>query len=160
MKHTGINNYWVDERGNILNKTTQKTLKWFFNKKNGYYSVKLSDNGKIHTLYVHRLVAKTFHTLSEFLGADVNHKDGDKSNNYYRNLEWVTRSENINHSFKLGLSNTKGSRNSGAILHESQIPIIRDSFKEGFSNAQIAGYFKVHPDTIRYVINGKAWRHV
>lgn len=33
----------------------------------------------------------------------VNHKDGNKLNNNYENLEWVTRSENDLHAFRLDL---------------------------------------------------------
>ena len=39
---------------------------------------------------------------------EVNHKDGNKENNNVCNLEWNTHSENIKHSFLIGLrENTK-----------------------------------------------------
>ncbi|HDR4494270.1 TPA: HNH endonuclease [Bacillus cereus biovar anthracis] len=50
---------------------------------------------------VHRMVAIAF--LGKKDGLDVNHKDGDKKNNNISNLEWVTRSENIKHSYDIGL---------------------------------------------------------
>lgn len=53
------------------------------------------------TLY-HRVIAELF--CDKENGKDfVNHKDGDKQNNCANNLEWVTRSENAQHSFKNGL---------------------------------------------------------
>ena len=57
-----------------------------------------SVKGKTH--YVHRLVAGAFlpPPLSE-AHTQVNHKDGDPSNNRADNLAWVTPSENTRHSF-------------------------------------------------------------
>lgn len=47
---------------------------------------------------VHRLVAAAFFGESNL---HVNHKDGDKSNNKVENLEYVTRSENGIHAFRV-----------------------------------------------------------
>ena len=42
----------------------------------------------------------------------VNHKDGDKKNNKMVNLEWVTNTENMRHSWKIGMREAKkGSEN-------------------------------------------------
>lgn len=68
----------------------------------GYRQVKLRLNKKTKTHYVHRLVANTF-ILNLESKPQVNHKDGNKINNNIDNLEWVTHSENLQHSYdKLG----------------------------------------------------------
>lgn len=51
---------------------------------------------------VHVLVAETF-LNGDFEGYEVNHEDGDKTNNHLENLSWVTHSENIRHAYDNGL---------------------------------------------------------
>ena len=63
----------------------------------GYYVVQLCMNGKKKAVTIHRLVAAAFIAGN---GNDVNHKDGNKTNNNVENLEWVTRSENITHAYR------------------------------------------------------------
>lgn len=67
--------------------------------KSGYLSVQLSDIVSTR-VYVHRLVAKAF--IRQIDGCtEVNHKNGIKSDNKIDNLEWVTRSQNVKHSFEV-----------------------------------------------------------
>ena len=65
---------------------------------NAYKSVCLRDsNGIVKRMLVHRLVATAF-VPNPDNKPEVNHIDGNKSNNRASNLEWVTRSENLQHA--------------------------------------------------------------
>lgn len=80
---------------------------------NGYYHVSLSHKNIKRTRLVHQLVAATF--LQKVEGKNViNHIDGVRTNNRLTNLEWVTTSENVLHSYKIGGSG-KGEKHPGAV---------------------------------------------
>jgi len=71
-------------------------------KENGYLRLILCKNNKLKNYYVHRLVALHFINNKENL-YQVNHKDGNKSNNKVCNLEWCTQSYNMQHAWDTGL---------------------------------------------------------
>lgn len=66
---------------------------------NWYSYIGLSNLWK-RNFSIHRLVALSF-IINQYNKSDVNHIDGDKSNNNVSNLEWVTKSENQIHSRKI-----------------------------------------------------------
>lgn len=72
------------------------------NSANGYKQINLYKNNKHRTEKIHRLVAEAFIPNPENK-PEVNHIDGDKTNNYIGNLEWNTRKENGKHAWNIGL---------------------------------------------------------
>lgn len=68
----------------------------------GYLQVKLCKNGIVKFKRVHRLVAEAF-IENKTNKEQVNHIDGNKTNNAITNLEWATSKENMHHAFKTGL---------------------------------------------------------
>lgn len=72
------------------------------NKSLGYFTVTLYKNNQEVKLYIHRLVALAF-IPNPHNKPEVNHIDGDKTNNHASNLEWVTSSENSYHASNTGL---------------------------------------------------------
>lgn len=68
----------------------------------GYRQVTLYRNCVNEYFYVHRLVAGAFIPNPNNL-IDINHIDGNKTNNLVTNLEWCSRSENIKHAYDTGL---------------------------------------------------------
>ena len=80
----------------------ERILKPFKSTK-GYLRIELNCYGKRKIFSVHRLVALAF--LDNPLNKpQVNHIDGDKTNNNITNLEWCTNSENQLHSYKNNLN--------------------------------------------------------
>lgn len=68
----------------------------------GYKLTGITKENKNRTFATHRLVAEHFiENNNEKL--QVNHIDGNKTNNHVDNLEWVTASENMRHAFDTGL---------------------------------------------------------
>lgn len=92
--------YQISNLGNVKNVKTNKILIGDTNNI-GYKRVTLYTPIK-KRFFVHRLVALHFCDGYEE-NLVVNHIDGDKTNNKANNLEWVTRSENDLHAFKLNL---------------------------------------------------------
>lgn len=89
-------NYKIkDTKRKLLGKSKKLSL----NEK-GYLKVTLHKNCKGKTREVQRLVAETFIPNPENK-PQVNHIDGNKTNNYVTNLEWVTESENMVHAFNI-----------------------------------------------------------
>jgi len=82
-------NQEVERRGKILKQNM---------KRNGYMTVDLSSENRVRTSTVHRIVAKVFIPNTENK-PQVNHKNGNKSDNRVENLEWVTAKENMVHRY-------------------------------------------------------------
>lgn len=96
------NKYMISNYGKVFSKSSNRVIK-IYKSKNGYYSVSLSiKKGKQKRFLIHRLVAKHFINNPQNK-PQVNHIDGDKSNNHTDNLEWVTAKENVRHAYEIGL---------------------------------------------------------
>jgi hypothetical protein len=93
--------YSVSSYGRIRNNKNNKFLVPILRAR--YLTVNFCLPGKIrYSKSIHRLVAEAFIPNPENK-PQVNHKNGNKSNNHDWNLEWVTSSENQVHAIKTGL---------------------------------------------------------
>ena len=93
-KISGYPTYMVSESGNIRNLITKTILKPK-QRFDGYLEVALSNNGKVVSKKIHRLVAETF--LPKPSGGGnyvVGHKNNKRTDNRVSNLVWMTQSDN------------------------------------------------------------------
>lgn len=109
--------------------------------KNGYLSVlfKIGKHQKRKT--VHSLVANAFIENTYDL-LEVNHRDTNKRNNNYKNLEWCTRQWNCKHAVLNGLREH-------SCIHQETIAIKDLAILSFRSVLKCAEYLKVSHRTIR-----------
>jgi hypothetical protein len=126
----------------------------------GYSRVRFSKNYKKETFKVHRLVANAF-LLNIKNKPMVNHKDGEKNNNYVHNLEWVNNSENRLHAIRNEyIKYPKGENSYTHKLNNKDVFKIRELFQNGKSIRDISNEFNVTWQNIKYIIDRKTWSHI
>lgn len=97
--------YKISNFGRCLS-VKQNKIKALDTNSYGYARLQCYDGKRRDKLFVHRLVAMLF-VDGYKEGFVVDHIDGDKTNNIYTNLQWVSRSENCKRAFSLGLKKAK-----------------------------------------------------
>jgi len=123
--------------------------------KDGYLKTCLQKEGKRFHKRVHILVAEAF-IPNPKNKPEVNHKDGDKSNNFLLNLEWTTTSENRQHAFDTGLQKANsGEKHYKSKLNKFDVKQIRSSNLKGI---ELAKKYNVSPQTISRVKLNKSYR--
>jgi len=144
-----IPGYFVDELGNVYNSKEHRFHP--FKDNCGYLQVTLKVNKKDKHVRVHRLVANAFLPNPENK-AQVNHIDGDKTNNTLENLQWMTNKENSIHAYETGL-NIKGNGGYGrgiAILVYDKLT--KNFIKEFKSIMQTARELKLNRKTLTSIL--------
>lgn len=94
--------YEVSNYGNVRNRKNGKLKTPRRGRNKNYLSVYLRNENGDNTRPIHRLVAENFVEGENKIC--VNHKDGNKLNNYYKNLEWCTFRDNNIHAIKNNLN--------------------------------------------------------
>lgn len=128
----------------------------------GYMKVSLWRDGAASTHRIHKLV------MLAFVGAypdghNINHKDGNPSNNALSNLEYVTYKENSQHAVRTGLHHFR-ERTGNSVLTPEIVRQIRSLYQPRkmteFTMPKLAKRFGVAYSTVKGVIYGRTWTHV
>ncbi len=152
-----IYNYQVSNFGRIRNKATNKILKLRPINKRGYLGtvVTLGSKSNKKMIIIHRAVAQTF-IPNPYNLPEVNHKDGNKANNFVENLCWITSIGNKQHAKITGLVHNNGENNGQCKISDDDAMWIKTHFIKGdkrYGARALAKRFNVSHQAILYIIN-------
>lgn len=156
--------YAISNHGRVLNTFSQKIMKPNY-RPNGYeYYCLAAENSKTNQkkYNTNRIVMKTFEPRVDADQLQVNHINGDKTQNYYKmvmpdgsiqsNIEWSTPRENVIHSRETGL-------NKGSVLNMGDAKRIRELKDQGYSYNRIRQEFypEVSGTTIQMICKNQTY---
>jgi hypothetical protein len=153
-KIEGFENYEVSNYGNVKSLKYNKIRLLKQENVKGYLRVSLSKENKVKRFQVHRLVALSFIKNIENKPC-VNHINGIKTDNTVENLEWVTYSENEKHSFNF--LEKKGNGILGRKIDIKELDNIKNLYKNGMYQKDIAIIYNVSNSCIQQILNGKRY---
>lgn len=155
--------YYISNHGRFKSIGGKYTLKYpdgyityGFLETQGYKAVCLRSPGRVERDRIHVYVAEYF--CKKIKGDEcVNHLDGNKLNNYYKNLEWDTMDGNIKHAVATGLMDLKGENHPHVKLTREKVIQMRLLRKTGLTHEKIGEMFGVCRRQAGDVINGVNW---
>lgn len=152
--------YEVSSVGDIRNIKTGKILSLSMSSK-GYKITKIYVNKKKIPCISHRMVALAFIPNPENK-PQVNHINGNKTCNWYGNLEWTTCKENIHHAVEHGLTyKGVGEAANHSRYNNEQIELACMLLSVGkLKNTDIAKLTNIDVSTISLLKQGKVWQHI
>ena len=124
----------------------------------GYPSVWLYRNAKSKRVVIHHLVAIAF-LGPKPLGSHINHKNFDRRDNKFTNLEYVTPRENVLWT-KLHLRHSFGEHRYSSKLSDDKIDIVRKFLESGCTISCVAYRMNVSRKVIYDIVCGKTWKHI
>ena len=143
--------YWITPSGCVF---AEKKMDWLKQKitKYGYCTVSLTNTiGDMCDYFVHRLVAMAY--IPNLINASqVNHKDGNKTNNHISNLEWITAIDNKKHAAEV--------LHRWGKLEETTVRNICNDIVHGISNSNIANKYNVPLPVVRGIKDRRTYKYI
>jgi hypothetical protein len=170
LKYKGItyNDYSLSSGGKIMRNKTGRIYKYHLDH-NGYpqVTVYVGYNKETKRLYnktivIHKAVGECF-IPNPYNKKFINHKDGNKLNSDYTNLEWCTHKENMIHASKTGLLNSNASRgvNNGlSKLSVDDVKFIRNHYKQDYTCKQLMHKYNISKSTVQNVYKRKTYNNI
>lgn len=161
--------FQVSSFGRFFSKRSSRFLKQH-KAKSGYMQVATKIKGVDKCFKVHQEVAKAFleapiggsleYSKRSFYGvAEVNHIDGNKSNNHKSNLEWSSSSENKSHYHKeVATEESKISRKKKlSVMTDDEVRTIRKMYATGLSERAVAAKLGITRSRVTGALKGYKW---
>lgn len=113
-------------------------------------------------IYVHKFVAEHFVEKDDESKNFIIHKDGNKSNNNWENLQWATQKELYDFQVKIGIyDNTVKASRERAKMSESKVRLLKKWLKEGKTKKTIlAKRMGISYMQLNRIERGENWGHV
>jgi hypothetical protein len=133
-------------------------------KKDGYVRFNYNEQGTYGNKTLHRVVAELF-IPNPLNKREVNHINGDKTDNRADNLEWCTPSENQRHALTKGLRvlNTPGtSKKVGAFTDEGELVSVFPSVAEASraTGVSLHALYRRCEKRTPSQLDGYVWRYI
>jgi hypothetical protein len=112
----------------------------------GYFRIHLKKDGKWYAKLVHRLVLEAFIGPIPKNGYVTDHRDENKLNNTVKNLRWITQSQNVLRSKKLGQRKR--------FFYEGELWLIKRLLKNRIPRWKIGKMFKCSISLIYKISRG------
>ena len=161
--------YLIDENGIVIclgksvfinrkQTTKEHIVRLYFNKKNKYFYVPLKDGGENKLILLHRLMWETFVGKIP-KGYEIDHIDGDRTNNRLDNLRCVTHQENCNNP----VTNERYKKSNKGKSNNTQKKIIQLSldgeFIKEYDSISSVSKFGFDRSRVSQCCNGKKVQH-
>jgi predicted lipase len=161
-KIPGFDGYLASHTGSVYSNKKQQNkrqLRPRIDKSTGYQKVTLYRESKAVTIYLHQVIAITFHGDKRAANMMVAHLDANKMNCVASNLEWKTYLGNAKDRDAHG-NTCRGSKSKFSKLTEEKVEKIFEMLQGGLLIPSIASAFGVSERTIYSIAAGATWRHV
>lgn len=151
-------NYMISDNGKVYSRPRMGSKNNFLNghiTDKGYHQYCLRSH-KSKLMFTHVLVALHFVPNPENK-PHVNHIDGNKLNNHFSNLEWVTPSENNIHAIRMGLRNKQ--RKKQKFASREEVLKIRELYPTT-SQVKLSQMFSISRHSIQRIGTGISYKHI
>ena len=157
-RHFLYTNYGCDKDGTTY--STKGVRRSSFHH-TGYKVISVRLHNKTKQLREHRFVYECVTGKPIPEGLVVNHKNGNKSDNRFDNLEVVTLSENTVHAFQSGLTTARvGELNGNSTINADTVRAIIREIMKGKSNKELSLEFQLDLKHISLLRNKKRWKFI
>lgn len=161
-----LDNYMVSNLGRIKSymHDKPKILKQFL-LNSGYVYLCLYQDSVKHWCSIHRIVALSMIPIPQELSdyniteLEIDHRDGDKTNNTVTNLRWSTSSDNKYYAYGIGIKK-QGEESPVAKYSNEQITEVCDLLETNTNIRDIYEITNVDTGTISAILSGKQWKSI